>query len=80
MEYEPLDYILDFRAIAKHLPTYGDEARDVEAIVQLLAYDCATVLGASVKAEAFYLLPDGITLQCSSSIAPEKIEPSQTSH
>lgn len=69
VEYEPRTAILDFRAIAKHLPTYADEARDVEAIVQLLARDCATALGAPVVVSAYYILPDGITLEARSECA-----------
>lgn len=60
--YTPGMVILELSAVAQHLPTYADEARDVETIAQLLARDCAAALGVPVVVEAYYLLRDGIEL------------------
>lgn len=64
--YTPADVILGFDAVARHLPTYATAATDVEAVAQMLARDCAAVLGVAVTVEARYLLRDGIELCCSS--------------
>jgi hypothetical protein len=77
VEYAPGAVILGFDAVAAHLPTYAIEATDVEAIVQMLARDCAEALGVGVEVSAYYILQGGIVLICNSSIAPGKIEPSQ---
>ncbi len=66
VQYTPADVILELSAIAQHLPTYADEARDVETIVQLLARDCAAALGVPVTINAYYILRDGIELWCQS--------------
>lgn len=78
VEYEAGAVILGFDAVALHLPTYATEATDVEAVAQMLARDCTEVLGVSVEVSAYYILQGGIVLTCSSSIAPGKIEHSQT--
>lgn len=79
VEYEPAALLLDFRAVALHLPTYATEATDVEAVVQMLARDASAALGVPVNVEAHYILQDGIELRCNSFIAPDEISGFQTS-
>ena len=62
VQYTPAETILELSAVAQHLPTYATEARDVETVAQILARDCANVLGVPVHVEAFYRLRDGIEL------------------
>lgn len=62
VQYMPAGVILELSSVAQHLPTYADEARDVETVAQLLARDCAAALGVSVTIEAYYKLRDGIEL------------------
>lgn len=66
VEYTPAAVILELSAVAQHLPTYANEAIDVETIVQLLARDCAAALGVPVHIEAYYKLRDGIEIWVSS--------------
>lgn len=77
VEYTPANKILELSAVAQHLPTYADEARDVETVAQLLAQDCAAALGVPVQINAYYILRDGIELWCSSSFATATTEHSQ---
>lgn len=78
IQYAPADCILELSTIAAHLPTYADEARDVETIIQMLAQDCAAALGVSVNIAAYYKLRDGIELWCQvSSFATATTEHSQ---
>ncbi len=60
--YWPAACILGLDSVALHLPTYANEAIDVETVAQLLARDCALALGVPVIVEAHYLLRDGIAL------------------
>lgn len=60
--YSPAALILELSAVAQHLPTYADEARDVETVAQLLARDCTAALGVPVTIAAYYILRDGIEL------------------
>jgi 7-cyano-7-deazaguanine reductase len=62
VQYTPAAVILELSAVAQHLPTYADEARDVETVAQMLARDCAAALGVPVTTEAYYRLRDGIEL------------------
>lgn len=63
VEYEPAALVLELSAVAGHLPAYADEARDVEAVAQLLARDASAALGVPVRVFAHYLLRDGITIE-----------------
>jgi NADPH-dependent 7-cyano-7-deazaguanine reductase QueF len=62
VQYTPAACILGLDSVARHLPTYADQARDVETITQLLARDCAVALGVPVIISAHYKLRDGIEL------------------
>lgn len=62
VQYTPADTILELSAVAAHLPTYADEARDVETVAQMLARDASAALGVPVVIEAYYILRDGIEL------------------
>lgn len=62
VSYAPAAVILELSAVAVHLPTYADEARDVETVAQLLARDCTEALGVPVNVSVYYRLRDGIEL------------------
>lgn len=67
VQYTPAAVILELSAVAQHVPTYANEARDVETVTQLLARDCAEALDTPVTVTAYYntayyKLRDGIEL------------------
>lgn len=67
VQYTPAALILGLDSVARHLPTYADQARDVETIAQLLARDTSAALGVPVIVSAYYVLRDGIELWVTSS-------------
>jgi NADPH-dependent 7-cyano-7-deazaguanine reductase QueF len=69
--------LLDIRAVLAWLAALPHEAVDLETLVQRLAADAAAALDTSVTVEGDFILRDGLTLQCTSSIAPAKTQPSQ---
>lgn len=60
--YVPTAAILELGAVRGHLPTYADEAIDVETVAQQLARDCAVALEVPVTVNAYYILRNGIEL------------------
>lgn len=72
VEYIPKNHILCLDTIAKHLPTYSDEARDVETIVQMLAVDCQKALQSPITVYGHYLLRDGIVIDVQVEISNEE--------
>jgi NADPH-dependent 7-cyano-7-deazaguanine reductase QueF len=62
VQYTPAACILGLDSVARHLPTYADQARDVETVAQLLTRDCSAALGVPVIVSACYVLRDGIEL------------------
>lgn len=65
--YQPKDKLIGLRAVKAYLDELagGDDALDLETVVQLVAIACREALGESIRVEAAYKLRDGLEMVCS---------------
>jgi NADPH-dependent 7-cyano-7-deazaguanine reductase QueF len=64
VEYTPGTKLIELHAVQEYLKRFseGDTPIDLETVAQETARDCAAALQVPVKAEARYLLRDGIEM------------------